>query len=52
MSSKRQTTVAKMTRENTIKERRARKQEKKQAARDAKAAAKNPGAPTIESESP
>ncbi len=38
-SSKRQTTFAKMQREQRIKERRALKQEKKQAAREAKAAA-------------
>ncbi len=38
MTTKRQQTMAKMTRERAVKERRALKQEKKQAARDAKAA--------------
>ena len=37
-TSKRQTTFAKMQREQKVKERRALKQEKKQAAREAKAA--------------
>lgn len=46
MSSKRQQTMAKMTREQRVKERRALKLEKKQAAREAKAAGETYPPPT------
>jgi hypothetical protein len=47
MSSKRQQTMAKLTRERTVKERRALKQEKKRAARMAKAA-EGEGTPSVD----
>ena len=48
MRSKRQQTMAKITRERAVKEKRALKLEKKQAARDAKAGESSPDSPSIE----